>query len=542
MKKFTTLFVGLVIALSAVAAPQAGFRAKTAPDLTKLQQFVKKTVRKAPAQANGEVISITANNLIIDDSYNELMFEWLGYGYVSIDASNAEWAVEGSLYPTTQNYFTTYSSAADDISLTVYDAEDNEIELNVASAELKKLENGKQFVATATDDSGNTYNISLSFIVPDEPKDTVVLNFGPATEAEFYASTGDWYFWAENSDYIATLDIYTTDLEGSYTLEDLYTYYCGLYKINGTDTVSVGGFYDANVNIILNAGVYTISADLFMTDSVLYRISMTYVKPVATDTINHSFTEPVSLDDFGGDWYFYAMDNQYLLAMDYYSETPVGEFGLADLYTDYVGMYTIDGTDTTKVAYEDIKIVVTEDETKYNISVTYLGSDLHCYIFTAFSNKATADTTVQVNLENASYTDASEYSWYYGFSHYVLAAPADSSIVFVLAVKDEEFVGSFTEANLYMGYSGVMIGDDQYSIASAEFTVVAGENGSYILTGWLLAKNNVKYEFVIKTAEEGEQAIENTNAAARATKRLVNGQLIIEKNGVQFNVLGAFVK
>ena len=38
------------------------------------------------------------------------------------------------------------------------------------------------------------------------------------------------------------------------------------------------------------------------------------------------------------------------------------------------------------------------------------------------------------------------------------------------------------------------------------------------------------------------QAINNTNAANKVAKRLVNGQLVIEKNGVQYNVVGAELK
>jgi hypothetical protein len=35
------------------------------------------------------------------------------------------------------------------------------------------------------------------------------------------------------------------------------------------------------------------------------------------------------------------------------------------------------------------------------------------------------------------------------------------------------------------------------------------------------------------------QAVENVDASQKAVKRIVNGQLVIEKNGVLYNVLGA---
>jgi hypothetical protein len=42
----------------------------------------------------------------------------------------------------------------------------------------------------------------------------------------------------------------------------------------------------------------------------------------------------------------------------------------------------------------------------------------------------------------------------------------------------------------------------------------------------------------IEYLKEGEQAIENTNAAVKAEKFFRDGQLIIRKNGVEYNALG----
>ena len=536
MKKFTSILCALVIALSASAVPQAKYaKASQAKVLTKEQRVAKRLARVA-AQANGETINIAGGMTFSEESY----YGMFSYGVVA--GGNDAYEVEAYLYPDDDNFYTTYSTDDWDLELSVYDAEENEIELT-ATAQLIKLEkNGKQFVATGTDESGNTYNIDLKFIVPDAPKTTVNLDFGPAASAKYY-SDGDWYFWGERADYVVGLDFYAAqDLVGQYTEEDFYAEYCGLYAVDGTDTTSVGDFFSAKVNVTLNEGVYTIAADLFMTDTVLYKVSMTYVKPVATDTIEHTFTEPVSLDKYDGDWYFLAKDANYVLAMDYYSETAAGEFGLADLYADYVGMGIINGTDTTDVSYLDIKLVVTESANQFDIKVTYLGEDLHCYIFYLVSKKATAETTEQVNWENADLTDVSAYSWYYGFSYGVLASNADSSLVFSLALNKETLVGNYTEADLNTGYTAIYVNNERFAIASAEFSVAAGENGSYVLTGWLLAKNNVKYEFVIKTAEQETQGIENAKAAGKATKRIENGQLLIEKNGKTFNVNGAIVK
>jgi len=540
MKKISTLFLGLVIALSAVAAPQFHKR-EAGKQMPNLEQLAKKHIAKAPAQVNGETISIEANNLSIDDSYNAMMIAFAGYGYVSVSGYNDDWSVSASLYPTTLDYYTSYSSAAEDIELTVYDAEENPIALTVSAAQLQSTEKGDKFTATGVDGDGNTYNIILTLFAPDEPKATINIDFGPAAEVEHYPSYGDYLFYGERPDYIMVLDIYTDDLEGTYTIKDLDLSYSGLASIVGTDTTSVPGFFSVDIAIVLEAGVYNISADMFGMDSVLYHITMTYAKPVAQDTIEHIFVEPVKIQNFGGDFYFVAEDEEYLLVMDYYSDTKAGEFALEDLYTKYVALYAIEGTDTTAVKYEDVNLKVVENEEGYDVEVAWLGSDLHCYLLHLTSLKPVPTDTVQVNLEDAQHEDLGMYASYYGFTHYVLAANADSSLVIALAVKNTNLIGKIEFSDLYLENCGVKADGEFSMLEDAEFTASLDEEGIYTLEGWLFAENGVVYEFVIKTAKPVE-AVENTNAAVKAEKVLRNGQLFIIKNGVEYNALGTIVK
>ena len=540
MKKLSTLFLGLVIALSAVAAPQFS-RTKTVRDFTAIQKHEKK-IAKTQAKANGEVIKIEANNLAIDDSYNEMMIEWVGYGYVGIDGGTDEWYASGVLYPNTVDYFTTYSSEAEDIELAIYHNDEDGIDVTVSEATMAMTDNGPQFTATATDEEGNTYQIKLTFFIPSEPKDTVALDFGEATFLKYYAEDGDYYITGERPDYVVALDIYATELEGTYTLDDFYTYYTGLYAIIVGDTVNVGDLYDAKAAIVENGGVYNIDAELFLTDSILYQIHMTYTKPVATDTISHTFVEPVIIDDYAGDFYFLAMDDEYVLQMDYYSTTITGEFKLADMYEKYCGLYTIADGDTTKIDFADLNLKVTEDETGYDIKVAYLGTDTHCYLLTLRSNKAVANDTVQFELDSAPHTDVSEYAFYYGFSHYIVAAPADSSFTFVLAIVPEDIIGTFTMSDIYSPYSAIVLENGQFGFAEVEFEVTPGNNNSYKLEGWALAKNNVRYEFVIKTAEEEEQGIENIELTEEAKKVVMDGSLYIVRDGKIFNAQGIRVR
>ena len=539
MKKIFSFLCALTIVLSASAAPRFGLtrEAKGAKAQVSLTAPVRKAAPKAPAKLNGEVINIEANNLAVDLSYFDLYLQYLGYGFFQIEGGTDEYAISAELYTADENYYTTYSTADESIALSV-----NETALTVSSAEFRSTEKGDQFVATAVDEEGNTYNINLTFFAPSEPKDTVAIDFGAASFFKYYAEEGDYYLEGSRPDYYVTLDIYSEELAGEYTKDDFYLQYTGLWSINAGDSISKGSAFDVNAKIVEKEGVFDINANLFLADSVLYQIHMTYTKPVATDTIQHTFSEPVTIDDFGGDFYFKAADDKYALFIDYYSTTITGDFKLADMYEKYCALYKIAGKDTTYVAYADLGLVVTEDETGYDLKVSYLANDSHCYLFTLRSEKAKADETIQVELDDAAYTDISSYSWYYGFSHYVEAAPADSSFVIALAVKQDEFVGTFTNEDLNANYSGIQIGKEFFQIASAEFTVTEGLNGSYTLEGWLLAKNNVKYEFVIKTAEQEEQAIENIKLSEETQKVIMDGSLFIIRDNKMFNAQGLRVR
>ena len=46
----------------------------------------------------------------------------------------------------------------------------------------------------------------------------------------------------------------------------------------------------------------------------------------------------------------------------------------------------------------------------------------------------------------------------------------------------------------------------------------------------------------VEVPDGGESAVDNVNAAVKSVKRIENGQLVIIKNGVKFNALGAEIR
>ena len=100
-------------------------------------------------------------------------------------------------------------------------------------------------------------------------------------------------------------------------------------------------------------------------------------------------------------------------------------------------------------------------------------------------------------------------------SFMIVAAPADSSMIVALNPISNEFEGTFTMEDMDAGYCALYdyVNEQKYAMADVEFTGVLSE-GVYTYTGWFLAMNAVKYNFVFNvTAEEAAKV------AAKAAKK-----------------------
>lgn len=243
------------------------------------------------------------------------------------------------------------------------------------------------------------------------------------------------------------------------------------------------------------------------TDSLgrAFDIHLTYTKSTGIDTVRYTFTEQTYIDDYGPDYFLVAESDLYLLYLDYYSDTEAGVYSTKnnDFNAKYTILYKIFGTDTIPMRYNEINAVITEDATGFDIQVDYYANSGTYYIFTARSEKAHAENTVQIHLTGVTHQELSpSYAQYYGYTHYISAAPADLSYTIVFAVVPSNLEGSFTEEDLNMDHSYIKIGTETFMIADAEFSGTRNNDGTYTLEGWFLAKNNTLYEFVFVTAEE----------------------------------------
>lgn len=352
MKKFYLSILAIVMAVTAVASTQVTPSAKkVAVDPNNYEFKTHKTVKVPKFKVAADTTKIVCTNLDVDDSMLEMYLAYMEFGFVSVYGSDgADWEVLADLYTTDENYLIEYTGEDAEISL-VYQEKDT-IELAVSEAEMKNTEKGLVFTAIGADESSKVYSIHMTLVVPEHANDTVAIKFDKAAEVSYYGETGDYYIFAANDKYVATFDFYTDKRfgVGEYGAADFDKSYTNLYKINGTDTVSLGGYYTASLKIAeAKDGRYDMAAEFFAKgDTVLYQISMFYQKPVAKDTIDVNLDNAQLGDYIENNGLFQIIaapaDSAYGISLTPLAEKLEGTFTELDLYGQY--SYIWEGEET----------------------------------------------------------------------------------------------------------------------------------------------------------------------------------------------------
>ena len=242
-----------------------------------------------------------------------------------------------------------------------------------------------------------------------------------------------------------------------------------------------------------------------------------------------------------GWWQMQAEDETYYITLSNGGSitSAPGTYTVADLDADYsfievleteTEIAFVDGSFTLAVDAEGVVTIVGalvgEDGNTYNINITY--------------KAPTVENTVNVTI-----TEGNLYEAYASYGLYGLyGTAADGTYVQVgLWTAGGSLEGEFTENDIdeqYIG-TGISVGEASYSVYSADITIIAGEvEGAYKMTADLLCYNNTLYKVTMYIG--GFEGIGNIDAAVKAIKSIVNGQLIIEKNGARYNANGAVVR
>lgn len=560
MKQFVSILIGLAFVMSAQAVPAK--QVKLAGDKTtaiekvqttlpasaikRLEQVkagerVARPMMKARKVVATTPITITGNNLEEDMYWG--MFPYI-YG------GNDEYTVAVFFWGETT--FGTYKDNAEDLEIYIYAAdagdEDEGVYLEYTKAEYKMTEKGLYFYAIGTGDDGNLYEIMLTRYAPEQPKDTIRVEFKiTKSEGDAYSEEGMYYVWAEDDKYACSFAIDNMVLSaGEYTGADLVKDYTAVYAIEGTDTTSVGGYYTASVKVRELADSYVFKFVYFATDSNYYELTIPAKRYIApTETVKYDFGNAKVYKTYygeSGDFYLFVANTEYIMTLDIYGKKLAGTFAAEDKDFDtyYTNIRQIAGKDTTLLAYRNVEATVSESETAYTITAFFhLKSDNTIHEFKATYVKPTASKTETYDIKDSKIQD---YRGWYG-DYVILAAPSDSAVVFQLDFISQELGGEFTELDLGGEYTKVFAGGYSYEIETAKLTVTPNADETAItINGEVLATNNVLYKLTIFCQVEEESAIgkvESGESKVESRKIFRNGQILIVKDGEVYNLLGS---
>lgn len=297
--------------------------------------------------------------------------------------------------------------------------------------------------------------------------------------------------------------------------------------------------------VVAGQGNLTLAADVagdyvftwtFATNS----LAITYPEaPVAADTIVIDIEQEVQYTDYvaqAGWWQFMAENDEYEISISNLSTTQAaGTYTIADLDADYT--YLLRVADSTEIHFVAGSFVLTEGaDGSRTIEGVVTGDDDKIYSIKLVFRIPTPATTVNVEIPEWAIGDASKY---YNVTGYIFAGEtADESIYVQLVIPGSNPLGTFTYDDCYAGATGIEVGGKFKPIYSMDVTVNVSDAQRAIITMDILCYNNTLYH-VTTLVGEGVDAIE---AAEKAVKMIQNGNVVIIKNGVHYNVNGQVIK
>ena len=215
--------------------------------------------------------------------------------------------------------------------------------------------------------------------------------------------------------------------------------------------------------------------------------------------------------------------------------------------TDYKLKVTVNGDWGTGKAFGDLtdKAIGLKSDNDGNICFRLDNAGAVTVTYTASAFTVAGDFTMPTVAIVGNF--AGDDSWWVPVAANTMKVATDkksASVTFNIAQGDYEmkvwvdgtYLTKYGEGGLYSIHRDwTDIPDVNVEVDNNNFKLVADKTGDYTFT-WTYATKNLVVTFPTATG------IENTNTNANAVKRIINGQLVIEKNGVRFNALGAEVR
>ena len=524
-------------------------------------------------------VELKATNLILNDALSEEL------GVVSFDAKNEQYILSGA-WMATEAEEGTY--AKEDVTIELQDVKNNQTIHSLDATLHVKMDNSAHWTITGTmrGDDNVVYNLDLSYVVPT-PQDTMVVRFNHSAVATFTPDmNNDLLLENKDEHYYASINIRGVEMGSTFSLQDVDRDYCGVKD-------SVTGAYtelaDINGRVFQLGDTTIMQAQLISMDATLYDIELWYVVPTPIDTVTLSF--PVEFGDLRNEEGYYQLygpssDTTYIVAFSplsqdiegtFVNDGLFGKFGaeggrmemeyrntyIAKMEGDYVTaiMPLETGTMTVTMDADGNITAVAEaicaDSVYYHITMTahyereYLRGDMPTgsvdKVYTAADILSTMDKSeeegwIYLAIGAADQSDLMAM-------HFLV----DSTDADILIPEGEYKINKSFRPGTILGNAGP---DDQNQISTPFYATTDTQGYLNEIYMWVkgtvtVAKKNGKlylevnafnsYDVPVHIIYDGSvttNIIDIPLEGTRSVKYIKNGQLIIRKNGVEYNTQG----
>jgi hypothetical protein len=506
----------------------------------------------APEALNFE--TITANVTYT----KELYWFWYVYTFEAADEANA---IVLEIMPDDSFFGTWEAGEKGDITGAV--APLNGVESEIYSGEVTIEPNAEGFKITGKVLCWNSteYTLDLTYVIPDATREADFV----LADLELTVLEGAWQLMGYNEDstVFASIAAYADEISGHYTAAELAADYCLLGNEDGDFEMLKAEldvlFTEADSTILITGTFRGQNGEDIPEFNVT--LSGRIPTPEVSDLTFEFADEEEGIrvtpsnDDDAWDWY---------VADEATFETYGAEYIAEAIYGRYGNSYAVNGEQLLSFE-EDLAYYLTASGNFYLIvwgaGANNITTEPFVHEFVFDSGLPEGCTNYDAAEGNDFLANFAEFGVFAGEAEgeWWIEAQGDNGEYLVLEISAPELVAGvypiaedsaepfvaagsldLSEGNIYGSFAGFLTESGQIQVplwCLFAGNVTLNEDG----TADVDAVNCAGAKIVCHLGA-GEQAIDNVDAAVKATKRVVNGQLVIIKNGVEYNAQGAIIK
>ena len=540
---------------------------------------------KLPAAT--DTVKISMNNLSVDDS-------WAAYfGWVYLTAVSSEWDIYGGVAALEAEEGEW--AGEDEVMLYIKNMKtgDNPEAIYATAKVVNDDEKGWLVTIEGYCTDGKYYVVDMKYEIPEVTK-TVKLSFDNCAKASFYPDMqNDLMLSNDNGEYYVALDVYNVPFGSEFTLDNMDSYYTQL--IDWTNMVEVQ-IADVKGVIDQKGDTTTMVADIIGFDGVMYQVELWYAVPTPKETVTLTVDATFENNlEYSGYYTLYGQANEQdlLIALSpltevvdgtYVNDGLFGKFGAEGGQYDFYASYTYVAKPTGEVDEYGDPVYDVYAVDKATMVVTLTGDDIVAKVSAICSNAVQYEITMTAKYDKAhldydaetpverAYTAADavevEYDAEYGLVYWGVEAADGSDMCALYFFVEEADAETVLPAGVYtiddsQDYGTVLAseGYDGYYVYPSLYATYSAMNPGYLSELWFMVGGTVtvekvdgKLKVVIDAVNSYDQAIkitydgtstgvENINVNVEGIrKQIINGQLVIIRDGKAYNAQGAQVK